>query len=236
MRRLRYQHPVFTHRSVSAQDRHESVLGPNRTYFCGAYWGYGFHEDGVELRAARRRPLRRRAVVTRHSCIYQGSVHHRRRTPVRARVPLPRVHALPRPRRARRGLRATGCCGRRRARPSRAGGAATTPATPRNHWTRWVRDLVAERTGSRPTGPVRLLTHRRYGGRGFNPISVYYCFDDRRRHPAVGGARGDQHAVARAHPPRARPARRRARPRRPASPRRCTCRRSCPCRSSTAGG
>jgi predicted NAD/FAD-binding protein len=48
VRRLRYQHPVFTHRSVSAQDRHESVLGPNRTYFCGAYWGYGFHEDGVD--------------------------------------------------------------------------------------------------------------------------------------------------------------------------------------------
>jgi predicted NAD/FAD-binding protein len=48
VRRLRYQHPVFTHRSVSAQDRHESVLGANRTYFCGAYWGYGFHEDGVD--------------------------------------------------------------------------------------------------------------------------------------------------------------------------------------------
>ncbi len=47
VRRLQYQHPVFTHRSVSAQDRHESVLGANRTYFCGAYWGYGFHEDGV---------------------------------------------------------------------------------------------------------------------------------------------------------------------------------------------
>ncbi len=48
MRRLSYQHPVFTHRSVSAQDQHESVLGPNNTYFCGAYWGYGFHEDGVD--------------------------------------------------------------------------------------------------------------------------------------------------------------------------------------------
>ncbi len=48
MRRLRYQHPVFTHRSVSAQAQHESVLGANHTYFCGAYWGYGFHEDGVD--------------------------------------------------------------------------------------------------------------------------------------------------------------------------------------------
>ncbi|MDQ6846189.1 MAG: FAD-dependent oxidoreductase [Candidatus Dormibacteraeota bacterium] len=48
VKRLSYHHPVFTHRSVSAQDRHESVLGANRTYFCGAYWGYGFHEDGVD--------------------------------------------------------------------------------------------------------------------------------------------------------------------------------------------
>jgi predicted NAD/FAD-binding protein len=48
VRRLRYRHPVFTHRSVSAQDQHEAVLGANRTYFCGAYWGYGFHEDGVD--------------------------------------------------------------------------------------------------------------------------------------------------------------------------------------------
>jgi predicted NAD/FAD-binding protein len=48
VKRLRYQHPVFTHRSVSAQSQHEAVLGANRTYYCGAYWGYGFHEDGVD--------------------------------------------------------------------------------------------------------------------------------------------------------------------------------------------
>jgi len=40
-----------------------------------------------------------------------------------------------------------------------------------------VRDLVTERTGSRPSGPVRLLTHLRYFGYGFNPVSFYYCFD-----------------------------------------------------------
>lgn len=45
-----------------------------------------------------------------------------------------------------------------------------------------ARALVAERTGQRPTGPIRLLTHPRYFGYVFNPISVYYCFDaaDRR--------------------------------------------------------
>jgi hypothetical protein len=40
-----------------------------------------------------------------------------------------------------------------------------------------VRDLVEERTGSRPAGPIRLLTHLRYFGHCFNPVSFYYCFD-----------------------------------------------------------
>jgi hypothetical protein len=40
-----------------------------------------------------------------------------------------------------------------------------------------VRDLVGERTGRRPTGPITLLTHVRTWGWLFNPISVYYCFD-----------------------------------------------------------
>ncbi len=39
-----------------------------------------------------------------------------------------------------------------------------------------VRDLVASRTGHRPAGPVRLLTHPRYLGFGFNPASFHYCF------------------------------------------------------------
>jgi DUF1365 family protein len=40
-----------------------------------------------------------------------------------------------------------------------------------------VRDLVAERTGTRPHGPVRLLAHLRYFGHCFNPVSFYYCYD-----------------------------------------------------------
>jgi DUF1365 family protein len=41
-----------------------------------------------------------------------------------------------------------------------------------------VRELVAERTGARPRGPIRLLTHLRYMGHCFNPVSFYYCFAD----------------------------------------------------------
>jgi DUF1365 family protein len=40
-----------------------------------------------------------------------------------------------------------------------------------------VRDLVEAETGTRPGGPIRLLTHLRYFGYVFNPVSFYYCFD-----------------------------------------------------------
>jgi predicted NAD/FAD-binding protein len=45
--RFEYQHPVFTTDRSAAQARHGELLTTNRTSFCGAYWKYGFHEDGV---------------------------------------------------------------------------------------------------------------------------------------------------------------------------------------------
>ncbi|GAC1434865.1 MAG: DUF1365 domain-containing protein [Solirubrobacteraceae bacterium] len=42
-----------------------------------------------------------------------------------------------------------------------------------------VRDLVAARTGRRPNGPVRMLAHLRYLGYCFNPVSFFYCYDER---------------------------------------------------------
>ncbi len=41
-----------------------------------------------------------------------------------------------------------------------------------------IRQLVDQETGIYPTGPIRLLTHLKYFGYGFNPVSFYYCFDD----------------------------------------------------------
>jgi DUF1365 family protein len=41
-----------------------------------------------------------------------------------------------------------------------------------------VRDLVESRTGRRPAGPIRLLTHLRYFGYCMNPVSFYYCFNE----------------------------------------------------------
>jgi len=47
LRRFEYSHPVYTARRSAAQARHRELLATNRTSFCGAYWGNGFHEDGV---------------------------------------------------------------------------------------------------------------------------------------------------------------------------------------------
>jgi predicted NAD/FAD-binding protein len=41
-------HPVFTHAALAAQRRWGELSGVRRTHYCGAYWGYGFHEDGVQ--------------------------------------------------------------------------------------------------------------------------------------------------------------------------------------------
>ena len=46
LKRLNYQHPIYTQASVAAQAR-QSEINKNGLYFCGAYWRYGFHEDGV---------------------------------------------------------------------------------------------------------------------------------------------------------------------------------------------
>lgn len=42
-----YHHPVYTPQAVAAQSRHAEVNGPHRSFYCGAYWRFGFHEDGV---------------------------------------------------------------------------------------------------------------------------------------------------------------------------------------------
>jgi predicted NAD/FAD-binding protein len=47
IRRFQYSHPVYTVRRAEAQRRHGELIRANRTSFCGAYWGNGFHEDGV---------------------------------------------------------------------------------------------------------------------------------------------------------------------------------------------
>jgi uncharacterized protein len=47
LRTMQYHHPVYTHASVAAQQRKSDIQGKHHTWFAGAYWGWGFHEDGM---------------------------------------------------------------------------------------------------------------------------------------------------------------------------------------------
>ena len=47
LKTIEYHHPIFTPESIIAQDNHRLINGTGRTYYCGAYWRNGFHEDGV---------------------------------------------------------------------------------------------------------------------------------------------------------------------------------------------
>lgn len=46
-REMHYHHPVYDPYSLAARKSHSEINGIHRTYYAGAYWGYGFHEDGV---------------------------------------------------------------------------------------------------------------------------------------------------------------------------------------------
>ncbi len=71
IKRIEYHHPLYTPRGVAAQARQSEINGPLNTYFCGAYWRFGFHEDGVvsaldalehfKARSHAQRPLSRTA-------------------------------------------------------------------------------------------------------------------------------------------------------------------------------
>jgi predicted NAD/FAD-binding protein len=57
LRRFTYHHPVYTADGVAAQADHARISGVRRTHYCGAYWGHGFHEDGLQSALAALRRL-----------------------------------------------------------------------------------------------------------------------------------------------------------------------------------
>jgi hypothetical protein len=48
LQQRRYHHPVYTPASLAAQQRRDEINGVNNTWYAGAYWGWGFHEDGAK--------------------------------------------------------------------------------------------------------------------------------------------------------------------------------------------
>jgi predicted NAD/FAD-binding protein len=51
LQRFTYEHPIYDMESVAARQSWGEINGQHSTYYCGAYWGYGFHEDGVRSAA-----------------------------------------------------------------------------------------------------------------------------------------------------------------------------------------
>jgi DUF1365 family protein len=111
-----------------------------------------------------------------HSCIYEGTVRHRRFRPVsnefryRLFLMFLDLNELPevfKGRLAWSGDRFNLAYFRR----------ADHLGDPQIPLDQAVRSLVEERSGARPAGPVRLMTHLRYFGYCFNPVSFYYCYD-----------------------------------------------------------
>ena len=110
-----------------------------------------------------------------HSCLYEGTMRHRRFRPVphafgyrlfMVYLDLDELDEVF----AGRWLWSTTRCALARFRREDHLGVPTVPLPDA------VRALVKERLGFRPTGPVRLLTHLRYFGFVMNPVSFYYCF------------------------------------------------------------
>ena len=111
-----------------------------------------------------------------HSALYIGWVSHRRREPRRHAFRYPLFMAwldLSELQRVFRGRWLWGMERRAVASFFRSDhfGDASVPLE------QCVRDLVARQTGRRALGPIRLLTHLRYFGYCFNPVSFYYCYD-----------------------------------------------------------
>ena len=47
LKKIIYHHPLFNVKGIQAQKRKSEINGVNNTFYCGAYWHNGFHEDGV---------------------------------------------------------------------------------------------------------------------------------------------------------------------------------------------
>lgn len=187
--RLEYAHPVFDGDAVEAQRRFDEVDGLDRVHYCGAWWGYGFHEDGMvsALRVCHRigvdwphstlRPATQPVLPPGGPAVCDGSVFHRRTVPTRHefRYGVSYVWLDPDDPRALTDAHPLWSTDRRApARFRRSDYGTSTTGSLADA----TRDEVAAVLGRRPAGPVRMLTQVRRWGWLFNPITLYVVWDD----------------------------------------------------------
>ena len=202
MHREIYDHPLFDSAAITAQRQLWSLQGRRNTWFCGAYFGAGFHEDGLQAGLAVAESLGRRAAamdvsptnpaasrsiasyaagsagacrMSLRSTLYAGTVMHRRVRPrahrLRYRVfwmllDLDEIAALPHILRLFSHNRFNAVSffdndhGDGSGRPLRA----------------QVEEHLQAAGIAPDGGPIRLLCMPRVFGYGFNPLSVYFCY------------------------------------------------------------
>jgi len=178
LRRFVYQHPLYTRAAIRAQGQWRAVSGVNRTHYCGAYWFSRLPRGRIEFRAQGRAWARSRVVI--ESGLFVGTLRHRRFTTVPHSFSYPLFMALldvDRVPELMRVSRLTGC--------NRWNWASFDDRDHLGDPARPLRErlaLDAARHGiDLPAGRIFLLTHLRYLGYCFNPVSFFYCFDDTER-------------------------------------------------------
>jgi len=75
---IEYAHPMFNRAAIVAQARREEISANGPIHFCGAYWGYGFHEDGAASALDVCRDL---GVIWPHGVAAAGHIHPRKAVP-----------------------------------------------------------------------------------------------------------------------------------------------------------
>ncbi len=163
---MEYAHPMYNPASVAAQRRLPEA-NTTRVAFAGAYHGWGFHEDGARsgAAAAEHLGLSWDEPVTHEPRLYDVQIRHTRRRPFRrqfahrSHVWLVDLDALP----------DHGLLGRFEARDHLGAPDASIRAN--------VDDFLAAHGIDLTGGRVLMAANARAFGNGFNPISVFWCFD-----------------------------------------------------------
>ncbi|HSJ92237.1 MAG TPA: DUF1365 family protein [Ilumatobacter sp.] len=199
-----YAHPVFDGDAIDAQRRFDEIDGVDRIHYCGAWWGYGFHEDGMVsgLRVCHRigvhwphSTLRTGPDETRAdvldpggAAVCDGTVFHRRTMPSRHEFRYGVSYVWLDPDEPESLTAAHPLWSATRPAPARFR-RRDYGATRHGSLADAARDELTPVLGHRPGGPVRMLTQVRRWGWLFNPITVYVVWDDLR-----DGVTADEHA------------------------------------------
>ena len=174
LRQMTYFHPLVNLPAIRAQARWQEISGRNHTHFCGAYWFYGFHEDGLNsaIRVAQivGRGLADGRVMD--SAIYFGTLRHRRFRPARHEFTYPLFMAYLDVDRIQELMQVS-----RLASYNGWNWASFNQADHFGDRSKPLRQRLAEDAAqhgvSLPEGKIFLLTHLRYLGYNFNPVSFF---------------------------------------------------------------